>query len=98
MIVIHAHGVNEITNGTTNLTGAHVHAVRFDNGTGSSGMAYESGSSQDGTYNTNSAGDHQHTVNIPAFDTNSQYDPNRDFDNNESRPKNICMNYIIKAL
>ncbi len=76
---MHAHGVVEITNGIANLAGGHSHSVSYANGTGGANTrASEStNDAQDGTYNTNAVANHTHTVSIPAFDTNVQYE--RDF-------------------
>ncbi|MEL6557817.1 MAG: tail fiber protein [Bacteroidota bacterium] len=62
--------------------GAHSHNLRFGNSTSGNGRAHESSTANNGSYQTESAGAHTHTIN------------NRG--GSETRPVNAYVNYIIK--
>jgi microcystin-dependent protein len=89
----HTHSVNEITNGITNTTGSHQHTYPTSNSGGGSGIRSDSGG---GTTSNNPgtafAGNHSHTVTIPAFSTNST--GGGDF--HENRPPFFALCFIIK--
>ena len=90
----HTHSVNQITNGTTNTTGNHFHTYpTSDSGGGSNIRSDSGGGTTSRNPGTASAGNHSHTVTIPAFSTNTT--GGGDF--HENRPPFFALCFIIKT-
>ena len=68
---VHSHGVSQINDGYTDLSGSHTHRVKAEkSGASGSARAIVSGSGTDYYSAVAYGGDHQHGVIIPAHSTN----------------------------
>ena len=89
-----AHSHSFSGTGTTNTTGAHVHASGWYGPRGASGQAiiFASNQPSDGNVNTGSAGDHSHTVSVSGTTGNTGSGTSH-----ENRPPYYALAYIMKS-
>jgi microcystin-dependent protein len=89
-----AHNHSFSGTGTTNTTGAHVHASGWYGPRGASGQAiiFASNDPNDGNVNTGSAGNHSHTVSVSGTTNNTGSGSAH-----ENRPPYYALAYIMKT-
>jgi hypothetical protein len=87
----HVHSIDPPSTSTSS-SGDHNHAVGVYDGVGGGSRVLRGTGSRTSQQNTDSAGAHTHTIDIPAFDSGSTGDAT------ETRPKNIAFPVLIKAL